>query len=226
MNSETEKKQEVRITDIRMPFGSMVMFMVKWAVASIPAMVMLVILGAVFWGTAIGVLSSIRTTSGRQFASGDTTTRNSAGTAQQKTFTGKPPGAARPPASASVNLNKPALGVTRVDFGKLAGEELAYIQKLQIADVRASESRPEVLGDVKNTGDRTLEDVVIVVECLDSNGKLIFETESRSDVSEDYPLEPGHWAKFTVPALGERGIAPPNWRSGQLKARVAKVKLQ
>jgi len=38
-NDESEKKQEVTVTDIRMPFGSMVLFMVKWAVASIPALI-------------------------------------------------------------------------------------------------------------------------------------------------------------------------------------------
>lgn len=45
---EIEKKQEVTVTDIRMPFGSMVLFMVKWAVASIPALIIVVLLGTVF----------------------------------------------------------------------------------------------------------------------------------------------------------------------------------
>ena len=35
---------EVRVTDINMPFGSMVSFMVKWVIASIPAFIILVIL--------------------------------------------------------------------------------------------------------------------------------------------------------------------------------------
>ena len=172
VNSESEKKQEVRITDVRMPFGSMVMFMVKWAVASIPAMFILAVLGTIFWGTAIGVLSSIRPTSGRQSASGDTTTRNSPGTAQQNTFTGKTSETARPPASASMDANKHPLDAARVDLGKVAAEEQAYISKLQIADVRASETGPEVFGDMKNTGDRTLEDVEIIVDCVDSNADL------------------------------------------------------
>jgi len=42
-------KQEVRVTDIRMPFGSMVLFMVKWAIASIPALIILVALSAFLW---------------------------------------------------------------------------------------------------------------------------------------------------------------------------------
>ena len=35
----------VTIVDIRMPFGSMVVFMVKWAIASIPAFLILAVLG-------------------------------------------------------------------------------------------------------------------------------------------------------------------------------------
>jgi len=40
--------KEVVVTDIRMPFGSMVVFMVKWAIAAIPA---LVILTGIWWIT-------------------------------------------------------------------------------------------------------------------------------------------------------------------------------
>lgn len=37
MSDETR----VAVTDISMPFGSMVVFMIKWALASIPAMIIL-----------------------------------------------------------------------------------------------------------------------------------------------------------------------------------------
>jgi hypothetical protein len=37
--------QHVVVTDIHMPFGSMVGFMVKWAIASIPAVIILLLLG-------------------------------------------------------------------------------------------------------------------------------------------------------------------------------------
>jgi hypothetical protein len=37
--------QKVVVTDIDMPFGSMVSFMVKWAIASIPAFIILLIIG-------------------------------------------------------------------------------------------------------------------------------------------------------------------------------------
>ncbi len=43
----TENHSGVVITDVRMPFISMVIFMVKFAIASIPAFIILGILGAV-----------------------------------------------------------------------------------------------------------------------------------------------------------------------------------
>ena len=42
--------QSVVITDIDMPFGSMVRFIVKWVIASIPALIILWILFAIFLG--------------------------------------------------------------------------------------------------------------------------------------------------------------------------------
>ena len=48
MNNEFEKR--VVVTDINMPFMSMVIFMVKWVIASIPAFIILSILGAVLTG--------------------------------------------------------------------------------------------------------------------------------------------------------------------------------
>jgi len=44
MNDPQDDGREVVVTDIRMPFTSMVTFMVKWAIAAIPAMVILAVL--------------------------------------------------------------------------------------------------------------------------------------------------------------------------------------
>ncbi len=44
------EEQRVVITDVNMRFGSMVTFMVKWAIASIPAFLILLLLGALFGG--------------------------------------------------------------------------------------------------------------------------------------------------------------------------------
>jgi hypothetical protein len=41
---------EVVVTDIKMPFDSMVVFMIKWTIAAIPAFIILAILGFVVFG--------------------------------------------------------------------------------------------------------------------------------------------------------------------------------
>jgi hypothetical protein len=40
------EKQEVIVTDIQMPFSSMVIFMIKWAIATLPAAIILIIFAA------------------------------------------------------------------------------------------------------------------------------------------------------------------------------------
>jgi hypothetical protein len=42
--------QEVVIVDIRIPFLSMVFLLVKWALAAIPAFIILYVLGSVLFG--------------------------------------------------------------------------------------------------------------------------------------------------------------------------------
>jgi hypothetical protein len=44
MNNETSRR--VIVQDIRMPFVSMVIFMVKWVIASIPALIILWLIAA------------------------------------------------------------------------------------------------------------------------------------------------------------------------------------
>ena len=39
--------QEIVVTDVRIPFLSMVVLLVKWALAAIPAMIILIVIGAV-----------------------------------------------------------------------------------------------------------------------------------------------------------------------------------
>ena len=41
---------KVVVTDIKIPFGSMVVLMVKWAVATIPALIIFSVIGSIaFW---------------------------------------------------------------------------------------------------------------------------------------------------------------------------------
>ena len=42
-----DEKREVVVTDVRIPFWSMVILMVKWAIAAIPALIILLVIGAV-----------------------------------------------------------------------------------------------------------------------------------------------------------------------------------
>ena len=46
--------QNVIVTDIHMPFFSMVIFMVKWALASIPAIIILMLIVSLAWRILVG----------------------------------------------------------------------------------------------------------------------------------------------------------------------------
>lgn len=43
-----EEKREVVVTDIKIPFWSMVVLLVKWAVAAIPAVIILMLMASLF----------------------------------------------------------------------------------------------------------------------------------------------------------------------------------
>jgi hypothetical protein len=50
-----EEYNSVVVTDIKMPFSSMVVFMVEWAIATIPALIILTVIGSI----TLGILSAI-----------------------------------------------------------------------------------------------------------------------------------------------------------------------
>jgi hypothetical protein len=56
--SDQPARQEVVVTDIRMRFGSMIVFMIKWTIAAIPAVFVLIVLAAFFWSSVIGLFHS------------------------------------------------------------------------------------------------------------------------------------------------------------------------
>jgi len=49
------KHQRVVITDIRMPFLSMVIFMIKWAIAAIPAVIFIWAIGIILYGVLVAM---------------------------------------------------------------------------------------------------------------------------------------------------------------------------
>ncbi len=62
MFGSEDPASRVTVVDIEMPFGSMVAFMVKWTIASIPAIIILFLIGAmiaVFLGGALASLGVI-----------------------------------------------------------------------------------------------------------------------------------------------------------------------
>ena len=202
MNSdESEKKQEVTVTDIRMPFGSMVLFMIKWAVASIPALIIIVLLGTVFWGVAIGFLSSLGTTPWSS-ALADAITGKSHRTVRQNTYTGKSLEIASPPASVSVNADKPpAQDGTRMDSVKFTAQEHAYISKVQVSGVHAGGPVVEnaVFGEIKNAGHHRLLNVEMIVYCLGSDGTSVFQKRFQLFSENQHAwLEPGGIKAFGV----------------------------
>jgi hypothetical protein len=224
-SDETEKKQEVTVTDIRMPFGSMVWFMVKWAVASIPALIIIVLLGTVFWGVAIGVLSSMGTIPWSS-ALADAITGKSQGTMRQNTFTGKNLEIAFPLAPASVDAsNRPAQDAARVDAAKLTAEERAYISKVHVYGVHAGGPVVEnaVFAEIKNTGNRRLSNVEMIVYCLNSDGKPIFQKKFQLfHENQHASLESGCIKEFGI----SMDDAPVEWKHNKLDVKVTQVKFE
>lgn len=51
--------QGVVITDIQMPFWSMVAFMVKWVIATVPALIILFIIVSALTGVSTGILGGL-----------------------------------------------------------------------------------------------------------------------------------------------------------------------
>jgi len=55
---ETRDNISVVVTDIRMSFWSMVVFMVKWAIATIPAIIILAVVGSMVVNVLAALLGS------------------------------------------------------------------------------------------------------------------------------------------------------------------------
>jgi hypothetical protein len=202
--SANGQRHEVVVTDLRMRFGSMVLFMVKWAIASIPALIILVVLGVAFSGLAIGFFASLSGLSHRQSSPGDLTKGKSAVTA---------------PSASSGGAH--ALGP----------EEVAYLPKVLVKGVHVGKSALDetgVFGEIKNTGDRTLRQVEITIYCLGPQGKPVFEKTYHPVMVSEFsfdesgqPLKPGYSRQFGV----KLEDAPSDW-SRKVDVKVTHVEFQ
>ena len=59
MTSPNADRSEVVVTDVRIPFMSMVTLMVKWTLASIPAFIILFVIAAIIAGLFGGLFAGL-----------------------------------------------------------------------------------------------------------------------------------------------------------------------
>jgi hypothetical protein len=192
--SDEQPTQHVVVRDVQMRFGSMVVFMVKWAIASIPALIILVVLTVVTIGVTTGMVGSLSRGRSAISATGTGSTE---------------------PSSKTVD---PAVA--------------AYLDKVLVRGVKVGLSALDeqaVWGEIKNTGDRTLKEVDIVVYCLGADGKPVFEktyypvmvSEGPSFGRDNEPLKPGYSRPFGV----KLDDAPSEW-SKKVEVKVTAVEFQ
>ena len=198
----------VSVTDVDMRFFSMVRFMVKWAIAAIPAFLILLILGAVFWAVLLGIVQGI----GSSLLHKSADVSDAAGSSPPLT-------APAPGANSDSKLNAPDAAVA------------AYFPKIAIRNVKVAKSALDqdgVWGEIKNAGDQSLKEVELTIYCLDANGNPIFEKQIHPVlVSElgfgenNQPLKPGYSRQFGV----RLNDAPSEW-SKKVNVKVTSLAFQ
>jgi hypothetical protein len=199
--NETPSQQSVVVTDVRMPFWSMVVFMVKWAIAAIPAMIILVFVVVASMAIVSGLVASI----GRMTLDHGAKTTAPAQTPQRSSA-----------ATTSVAL---------------APDQQAYVDKVLVRNVSVGKSvlgEPGAFGEVKNTGERTLKSVEITIFCLGEDGKPVFEKKFHPVLASDFsigksaePLKPGYSRQFGV----KLDDAPSDWNK-KVDVRVTGLEFQ
>jgi uncharacterized Zn finger protein (UPF0148 family) len=110
-----------------------------------------------------------------------------------------------------------------------SAEEAAYLPNVRLRNIKVEENilgQKGVLGEVKNAGDRTLNEVEIVVYCLNASEEPVYEdhfhpvlvVHSPFSMGDNKPLKPGYAQKF-----GYRlDDAPSEW-SGQVRMEVTSI---
>lgn len=192
----------VAVTDIDMPFLSMVRFMVKWAIAAIPALFIIMLAAALFWSVALGAMTAL-------------------GTALMRKDSTEVP--------VPVAVTPDAEGTPR---GQAADEAVrAYLDQVVVRKVKVARTalgQTGVFGELKNTGKRTLKEVEITIYCLGADGKPVYEMKYHpvlvtelSFGDEREPLKPGYSRTFGV----KMDDAPSDWNR-EVDVRVTSVAFQ
>jgi hypothetical protein len=191
-----DNKQEVRVADIRMPFGSMVVFMVKWAIASIPALIILFVLGALLWGVTMGLVVSLthpsrQASSSPSSATGGNSSEPSQANAEQTSYLGKI-------LVSKVSVGKSVLDETGV-FGEIKNTGDRTLKKVEITIY--------CLGaDGKPVFEKTYTPVMV---------------SEMSFGDSNQPLKPGYSRQFGV----KMDDAPSEWTK-KVEVKVTQVEFQ
>jgi hypothetical protein len=192
----------VTVTDFDMPFLSMVRFMVKWAIAAIPAIFIITLAASLFWGIIFGAISTIGAALSRRSPAQET------------------PQLSVPDMPAATPARSPDNEATK-----------AYLDRVVVSGVHVARSvlgQTGVFGEIKNTGDHALKEVEITIYCLGREGKPIFETTYHPVLVTDMsfgddakPLKPGYSRTFGV----KMDDAPSEWTK-KVDVRVTAVEFQ
>lgn len=107
-----------------------------------------------------------------------------------------------------------------------------YFDKIEVRDIQIDTghifSNINVLGEIKNNGDKTLKEVEITIYCLDENDKAVYEKIQYPILDSEYssinvraPLKPNYSRKFDY-NLDE---APSDW-SKKVMIKVTNIEFQ
>lgn len=192
----------VTVTDFDMPFLSMVRFMIKWAIAAIPALFIITLAAALFWGAIFGAATTL----------GGALLRKSS-------------------ASVAPQIGIPDAPAPKPEKPHNDEAAKAYLARVTVSGVRVARSvldQTGVFGEIKNAGDRTLKEVEITIYCLGRDGKPVFEKAYHpvlvTDMSfggEGKPLKPGYSRTFGV----KMDDAPSDW-TRKVDVKVTSVEFQ
>jgi len=107
---------------------------------------------------------------------------------------------------------------------------VSYLTKVEILDFEVGESglhRKALSGELRNVGDRVIEELQLTVACLDAGAQAVLTktiypvNAAPGAIGATPPLAPGGMTRFDV-GLDD---APPEW-SGKVEVRVSGVKLR